>query len=547
MKSLAAWLLAVATSTLAGALLGRALGEVLFQINLDEVVAPAAYGIEGMRYGLLAGTWLGACAVVGRRSVPPIGRVGFALGVAVAVALGSAIGAAAGAYVLARAGWLTIPGSMKGLVGHPYRLLFCYGLQAGAMAGGAAGALAGGALLWLSRGRPSPAPLREGAEDFAISVALIETCPRGAQGSMARYADLVERALHANGAGGQVLVTRLNLALSQAVLRRLPGRLRSWVHHAAIWLRAPGLLSRLKPDVWHVVDGSHGYVTRWLPRGPVVVTAHDLIPLLQSLGRFPVRRQGRAARWLVRRSVRGLGAADRIVADSRSTRDDLVGVAGVPPEKVCVVPPALSPEMAGATAGAPPPWRERRNRPDAFILHVGNDAFFKNREGVVRIFARVVAECDIRLKMASAPPSKPLLATVRRLGLGGRVEFVAHPDDVRLVELYRSACLFLFPSLYEGFGWPPLEAMANGCPVVASSAGSLPEVLGDAARTASPEDEAALAGHCLDVLRRADQAEDLARRGFRRAQTFTLERMGRNLLEVYREALRVSPYGQSAE
>jgi len=540
MRSLAAWFVAVATSALAGWLMGRGLGEALFHINLDELIAPAGYGIAGLRYGLLAGTWLGACAVVGRRTMPPLARVLLAVGAAVAATLVAAIGAAAGAYVLGRVGWLTIPGSMKGLVGHPYRLLFCYGLQAGAIAGGAAGALAGGAMLWLSRGRRVVVRARGRAAGDALEVVLVETCPPGARGSMARYADLVERALHASDAGGQVLVTRLNLALSQAALRRVPGPLRSWVHHAAIWLKAPALLSHLKADVWHLLDSSHGYVTRWLPQRPVLITAHDLIPLLQSLGRFAVPRQGRAARWLVRRSVRGVGGADRIVADSRNTRDDLVNVAGIPPERVRVAPLSVSPEVSGATVGAPPPWPERRNRPDAFILHVGNDAFFKNRAGVVRIFAHVAAECGVSLKMAGAPPSKRLLAVARRLGVDERIEFVTHPDDARLVGLYRAACLFLFPSIYEGFGWPPLEAMANGCPVVASSAGSLPEVLGDAALTAPPEDEAAMARHCLDVLRQPDRADDLVRRGRRHVQAFNLERMGRDLIAVYREALFVS-------
>jgi len=126
---------------------------------------------------------------------------------------------------------------------------------------------------------------------------------------------------------------------------------------------------------------------------------------------------------------------------------------------------------------------------------------------------------------------------VRRSRLERHVDFVVQPDDVQLADLYRGACLLLFPSLYEGFGLPPLEAMAFGCPVVCSSAASLPEVVGRAALTCPPDDEEQMAGNCERILEDPALAERLIELGHRRARKFTLKRMAQGLLDAYAEAL----------
>jgi len=117
------------------------------------------------------------------------------------------------------------------------------------------------------------------------------------------------------------------------------------------------------------------------------------------------------------------------------------------------------------------------------------------------------------------------------------VSFIVEPDDAELFDLYGKACLFLFPSLYEGFGWPPLEAMAFGCPVVCSNAASLPEVVDDAALTCGPEDEKKMAENCLTVLQDASIANRLIERGYSRVKMFSLEQMGRQVMEVYGKVL----------
>jgi glycosyltransferase involved in cell wall biosynthesis len=135
--------------------------------------------------------------------------------------------------------------------------------------------------------------------------------------------------------------------------------------------------------------------------------------------------------------------------------------------------------------------------------------------------------------MLGPSPTASLLHLIDQLQLQGRVEFAGPVNDQELIVHYQTATLLLFPSLYEGFGWPPLEAMACGCPVVCSMEGSLGEVVGNAALTARANDEQGLADLCLRVMRDPDMASRLRALGRDHVRQFTVERMGRQLLAAY--------------
>jgi glycosyltransferase involved in cell wall biosynthesis len=293
-----------------------------------------------------------------------------------------------------------------------------------------------------------------------------------------------------------------------------------------------------KPDIIHILDGSHAYIAKWFPRIPVVATSHDIIPILQAQGCLGNFRPSPAGTWLMQRSLEGIKSVDVIVADSKNTASDLLRFAGVQPERIRVIHLGLSKNISeGAACNPIASWHERRTREDAYIFHVGNNAFYKNRTGVVRVFSYVLEKLKIRLVMAGPEPTKELLSMVEERGLSGAVEFVADPDETALDNLYRNACLFLFPSLYEGFGWPPLEAMTYRCPVVCSDAASLPEVVGDAALICSSADEVQTAEKCINVLQDERLANDLIARGLKQTGKFTLEKMGRELIGVYRDVI----------
>ena len=135
--------------------------------------------------------------------------------------------------------------------------------------------------------------------------------------------------------------------------------------------------------------------------------------------------------------------------------------------------------------------------PARYLFHIGNNADYKNRTGVLDVFARLQDVLDLHLLMAGPEPTPELRQKAEGLK---RVHFEINPSDAQLAHLYRKASAFLFPSLYEGFGMPVLEAMAAGCPVVCSTAASLPEVAGDAALIASADNTTALARHCRSLL-----------------------------------------------
>lgn len=364
-----------------------------------------------------------------------------------------------------------------------------------------------------------------------MRVVLIETATPDRPGSMERYAGLIELALAGESS---IALSRISLAPSSQALARYPRPLRMPMHHATIAWRARRLVARTPADVYHLVDGSHGYVARWLPSQRCVVTSHDIIPYLQGDGRFSVPPPSRSARWLIKASLHGLGTAARVMADSQATASDVRHVMPVVSPQLVVLPLAVLPSMCPPTDEVLPGWNARRTAERPYVLHIGNNGFYKNRIGAVRIFEQVRKSFDGRLILAGPPPDTALKALIEARGLATSVEFVIDPDDCTVQSLYRMACLLLFPSVYEGFGWPPLEAMAWGCPVVCSRGGSLPEVVGDAALLDDVDNEAGMAVHCLNVLQNRTVADRLVKAGHARAAQYSIERFRAGLLEVYR-------------
>lgn len=269
---------------------------------------------------------------------------------------------------------------------------------------------------------------------------------------------------------------------------------------------------------------------------PLVVTVHDLTLLREpALGTPALRR-------LVARAAQAARTARRVIADSEATRRDVLELLGLPPDRVHAVPLGCDPRF---TPGERAEAREVVARAfgiDApFVLHVGTIEPRKNLDRLIAAFgrARDAERLPHRLVLAGAPGwgIAPVQAAIARERLGAVVQLTGAVSADQLLALYRAADLFVFPSRYEGFGLPALEAMACGAPVVAASTGALPEVVGEAALSVDPRDTDALAAAIARALTDADLRARLRVAGPERAARFSWERCAAETLAVYEEAL----------
>jgi glycosyltransferase involved in cell wall biosynthesis len=267
-----------------------------------------------------------------------------------------------------------------------------------------------------------------------------------------------------------------------------------------------------------------------------VVTVHDLI-----YARFPEAHAGirdKGMKVLVPAAAR---RSDRVIADSQSTHDDLVELLGVPPAKIDVVPLGLG----QVRRGTPLPERDVRAHFDLgerrVLLSVSAKRPHKNLLALLGALARIPSEDRPVLVLPGYPTAyeQELRERASSLGVDGDVRFPAWVSNNELEGLWALARAFVFPSLYEGFGLPVLEAMARGVPAACSDASSLPEVAGDAALLFDPHDESVIAEALRRLLNDPALRESLRTRGLARVAEFTWERTARLTLESYRHALGI--------
>jgi glycosyltransferase involved in cell wall biosynthesis len=272
-----------------------------------------------------------------------------------------------------------------------------------------------------------------------------------------------------------------------------------------------------------------------------VVTCHDLIPY-----RYPERyaELAEGLRWgrrvLDRRRYR---SPDHVIAISHATAAELEHFLGLGPERVSIVASGI--DRGRWTAGADADDRvhlaTRGLEQRRFFVCVGDADWRKNSEGVFRALKRARA-CHPKLELLwvgklSEERLRSVRARAATCGVAGACHFLGYVPDPALKAIYRAALGTVFVSRAEGFGYPVLEAMASGCPVITSNVSSLPEVAGDAALLVDPEEPAAIAQAMMALCQHDALRQDLRRRGLVRAQAFSLEAQARATLAVYRRLL----------
>ena len=295
-------------------------------------------------------------------------------------------------------------------------------------------------------------------------------------------------------------------------------------------IHVPWVLRREKPDIYHAPH----YVLPVAVRCRSVVTIHDCIHLMfpQYLPNRAAYAYARGAMWSATRR------SDRILTVSEASKRDILHFFNVPAEKISVVYNAIDERFwIEPSAEDIDRVRERFQLHQRFVLYVGTIKPHKNLVRLIEAFAELRGEFE-ELKLLIIGDEISKLPALRRAvhshKLHKHVRFLGFLPDETLAALYRLAAVFVFPSLYEGFGLPPLEAMASGTPVVTSNVSSLPEVAGDAAELVDPYNVSSIVAGVRRVLSDPARASEMRRRGLIRARDFSWERSVARTHEIYR-------------
>jgi len=291
----------------------------------------------------------------------------------------------------------------------------------------------------------------------------------------------------------------------------------------------PELARRLKLDLLH----SPYYVKPYFLPCVSVVTIYDALS-----HRYPQYLPSTWHRLAFLITTRlAIVSARGIIATSWSTKEDLVKFFRVKEEKIAVTYLAAGEEFRPQSTKAIDEMRERYSLPKDYLLYLGINKPHKNLTRLIEAYSRLETDRALVLAGREDPRYRGARQAVEKLGLRGRVIFLGDISETLLPTLYAGAELFLFPSLYEGFGLPVLEAMACGTPVVCSNTSSLPEIVGEAAVTFDPLNVVEMAQAIAKALGDEELRKEMMERGLAQAQKFSWERTACETLALYREVI----------
>jgi len=294
-------------------------------------------------------------------------------------------------------------------------------------------------------------------------------------------------------------------------------------------IQLPKLARAARADLLHVP----GFGAPKFKPCPVVLTVHDLIGMLFPQNLPPIARFY-WSKWLPK-SIRW---ADRILADSEQTRRDIVRLLSIPADQITVIPLGVSPQFHPIQDTVSlQTLRDTYQLPHKFVLFLGTLEPRKGIDTLIKSYSRIADDVSQDLVIAGKKGwyTESLFDLVQHRKINDRVHFVGYVTDDKLPTLMSAADVFAFPSRYEGFGLPPLEAMACGTPVISTNISSLPEVVGDAGLLVPPDDINALTQALSEVLGSSALRDRLTALGIARAQSFTWETTARKTVAVYEE------------
>jgi glycosyltransferase involved in cell wall biosynthesis len=382
-----------------------------------------------------------------------------------------------------------------------------------------------------------------------IEVALLRGVEGQLSSSVRQFADALQDGFHSRG---DVTITPIEQAELGLAARSLPGGFASrWAagveNVVDSFVSYPLSIRRARRirqfQAYHVIDQWYAHLVASLPRERTIVSCQDLImakyPELPTAFRLPMRDRFRFAL-----SMRTMNRAARVVCSSRATLNDLVRICKVDPERIRIVPKGFDPRMGPPATEAPA--ARSGDRSSHTILHVSSGWPYKNVAATIRVVAALRArDLDVSLVRCGVALTRDERALAERLRVLPWILDRGWVSVAELMTLYHRADVLLFPSIYEGFGRPPLEAMACGTPVVVSTAPALLELVGDAGLHADPNDVRRLADAVERVLVEPDLASELRARGLQRAAQYSWQRTVAAYAEIYREVIDAAPGGRS--
>lgn len=303
----------------------------------------------------------------------------------------------------------------------------------------------------------------------------------------------------------------------------------------------PRLIRSLRPDVVHLPYNVRPYRLGL----PNILTLFDAIPRHYP-AYFPLR-----TRWTIELLQRlAIRSADAFVAISQAAAQDFQTLYHIPASRIVITPLAADPMFRPQLPETIAALRQRLDLPDHYLLYVGSNKPHKNLPLLLDAWTRVqrsvyetpnphspLSTPQLLIATSWDPASPDPAQRAQELGLGDSVRFLPNFPSADLPALYAGADLFIFPSLYEGFGLPVLEAMACGAPVACSNASSLPEVAGDAALLFDPTDPAAIAAAIAHALSDASLRDDLRQRGLVQAARFSWAETAQATVAAYRHVV----------
>lgn len=374
---------------------------------------------------------------------------------------------------------------------------------------------------------------------------LLGNYPPDRQESMLRYAELLMD-LFEGDAGIHLRFWQPTPVLGKFLKGGMAGKYAGYLDKFVVFpRRMRRLLATLpvgeRPDAIHIADHSNAPWLSWFTTIPTLITCHDLFAIELARGRFAPYRTAWAGRRLQDYIAASLKDARRVVAVSGYTARRFAEVFPQADPVAGIIPSALNQSFPMTTADDAVRMRRKWGLSDEsrVLFNLGNNSWYKNRMGLLEIFREVVRQYP------QAPAFTPTLVVAGTGSTTGQRQWIRNnlpPESVRFVgklstaELataYRMADVFVFPSLYEGFGWPPLEAQHCGVPVVAGNGGALGEVLADSAILVDPHDARSFAAAVCRLLNNPGERRGWMDKGVENVARFSRERMGLAYRNLY--------------